>query len=222
MYSAQHAEENHDEFKEQCLSAAGSTFAFDQPPMGIHPKEFVETHFGANSMAKDLQFRKGTTTCAFVYEPKTENDLGGVVIAVDSRASAGEYISSQNVMKILHIADHLVATMAGGAADCQFWTRVVAKYCKLFELREKVPITVRAASKYMVSTLYAYRGSGLSCVSSIDSFILFSYLCCFLVQYGCWCGQAWTGSFPSRLEWHTNSVAYLLGRFGIAKCIWNH
>jgi 20S proteasome alpha/beta subunit len=24
----------------------------------------------------------------------------------------------------------MVATMAGGAADCQFWTRVVAKYCR--------------------------------------------------------------------------------------------
>lgn len=52
----------------------------------------MDTHFGPNSNAKNYQFRKGTTTLAFVYEPKTENDVGGVVIAVDSRASAGEYI----------------------------------------------------------------------------------------------------------------------------------
>lgn len=34
-------------------------------------------------------------------------------------------------MKILDIGDRMVATMAGGAADCQFWTRIVAKYCTL-------------------------------------------------------------------------------------------
>lgn len=32
-------------------------------------------------------------------------------------------------MKILDIGDRMVATMAGGAADCQFWTRMVSKYC---------------------------------------------------------------------------------------------
>ena len=32
-------------------------------------------------------------------------------------------------MKILDVGDRMVATMAGGAADCQFWTRIVAKYC---------------------------------------------------------------------------------------------
>lgn len=77
-----------------------------------------------------MHFVKGTTTLAFIYEPATEKDLGGIVIAVDSRASAGEYISSKSVMKILDIGDRMVATMAGGAADCQFWTRVVAMYCK--------------------------------------------------------------------------------------------
>lgn len=57
----------------------------------------METHFGKNSAAKNLQFRKGTTTLAFIYEPKTENDKGGIIIAVDSRASAGEYICTSCV-----------------------------------------------------------------------------------------------------------------------------
>ncbi|EJW83180.1 proteasome subunit beta type, partial [Wuchereria bancrofti] len=103
-------------------------FCFMQPPYGI-PAEFVESHFGKHSGAKNLQFLKGTTTLAFIYEPKTPADKGGIIVAVDSRASAGEYISSKSVMKILDIGDRMVATMAGGAADCQFWTRIVAKYC---------------------------------------------------------------------------------------------
>lgn len=50
----------------------------------------MKSHFGAN--AKNMQFRKGTTTLGFIYEPATPNDKGGVVVAVDSRASAGQYI----------------------------------------------------------------------------------------------------------------------------------
>lgn len=38
--------------------------------------------------------------------------------------------ASKTVQKIIPINDRMVATMAGGAADCQFWTRVVAKYCR--------------------------------------------------------------------------------------------
>ncbi|CAJ0561470.1 unnamed protein product, partial [Mesorhabditis spiculigera] len=134
----------------------------------IKAKEFVGAHFGRD--AKNLQFRKGTTTLAFVYEPATPNDKGGIIIAVDSRASAGEYISSKSVMKVLDIGDRMVATMAGGAADCQFWTRVVAKYCTLYELREKTPITVAAASKYFANALYEYKGQGLSVGSMVCGF----------------------------------------------------
>ncbi|KIH46769.1 peptidase, T1 family [Ancylostoma duodenale] len=150
-------------------------FAFPQPPLGIQAKDFVATHFGKD--AKNMQFRRGTTTLAFIYEPATANDKGGIVVAVDSRASSGEYISSKSVMKILDIGDHMVATMAGGAADCQFWTRTVAKYCKLvfeitllFELREKTQITVAAASKYFANVLYGYRGMGLSVGSMIAGY----------------------------------------------------
>ncbi|KAM3717212.1 Proteasome subunit [Dirofilaria immitis] len=144
-------------------------FCFMQSPYGT-PAEFVKSHFGKHSGAKNLQFLKGTTTLAFIYEPKTPTDKGGIIIAVDSRASAGEYISSKSVMKILDIGDRMVATMAGGAADCQFWTRIVAKYCTLYELREKTEITVAAASKYFQNVLYSYRNYGLSVGSMIAGY----------------------------------------------------
>jgi 20S proteasome alpha/beta subunit len=41
---------------------------------------------------KNMQFKKGTTTLGFIYEPATPEDKGGIVMAVDSRASSGEYI----------------------------------------------------------------------------------------------------------------------------------
>jgi len=155
-------------FKDLCIQEPDmSNFKFVQPPLGINAKEFVSTHFGANSGAKHMQFRKGTTTLAFIYEPATPNDKGGVIVAVDSRATGGEYIASKTVMKLLDIGDRMVATMAGGASDCQFWIRMVAKYCTLFELREKFNITVSATSKYFANVLYGWRGQGLSVGSMI-------------------------------------------------------
>nr|XP_024379553.1 proteasome subunit beta type-5-like [Physcomitrium patens] len=59
---------------------------------------------------------KGTTTLAFVFKH-------GVIVAADSSASMGNSISSQSVKKILEINPYLLGTMAGGAADCQFWQR---------------------------------------------------------------------------------------------------
>jgi len=134
--------------------------SFEMPPQW-DPKNFVEAHFG-NSSPGRMQFLKGTTTLAFVYKPKSGSDKGGIVVAVDSRASSGKYIATQNVMKVLEIADHLVSTMAGGAADCQFWMRVLAKQCRLFELQNKEQISVAAASKLLANMLYGYKGMGLS------------------------------------------------------------
>lgn len=88
---------------------------------------------------------------------------GGIIIAVDSRASMGSYISSQSVRKVLEITDYLLGTMAGGAADCQFWERDLGRRCRLFELRNKQRITVAAASNLLANTMYSYRNSGLSC-----------------------------------------------------------
>jgi len=130
-------------------------------PPKSDPKDFVQSHFGNDNPAR-MHFLKGTTTLAFVYKPKTAQDKGGIVVAVDSRATNGKYIATQNVMKVLEVSDHLVATMAGGAADCQFWIRVLAKQCRLFELQNKEKISVAAASKLLANLVYGYKGMGLS------------------------------------------------------------
>uniref|UniRef100_A0A7E4ZXE1 proteasome endopeptidase complex n=1 Tax=Panagrellus redivivus TaxID=6233 RepID=A0A7E4ZXE1_PANRE len=174
MFSAKHIrddEEGHEGFKALSLAEPKVTgFEFVHPPIGIDAKDFVMSHFGPGAKANNMHFVKGTTTLAFIYEPATPQDTGGIVVAVDSRASSGEYISSKSVMKILDIGDRMVATMAGGAADCQFWTRVVAMYCNLFELREKSEITVSAASKYFANQLYNYRNRGLSVGSMVAGY----------------------------------------------------
>jgi 20S proteasome subunit beta 5 len=56
-----------------------------------------------------IKIAHGTTTLAFRFQ-------GGIIVATDSRATAGNWIASQTVKKVIEINSHLLGTMAGGAA----------------------------------------------------------------------------------------------------------
>lgn len=103
-----------------------------------------------------MDFKKGTTTLGFKFQ-------GGIIIAVDSRASMGSYIGSQTVKKVIEINDRLLGTMAGGAADCSYWERHLTRMARMYELREREKISVAAASKLLANIFIQYRGYGLSC-----------------------------------------------------------
>jgi 20S proteasome subunit beta 5 len=107
-----------------------------------------------------VDMKRGTTTLGFRFK-------NGVIVAVDSRASTGQYIASATVLKILQISPWMVGTMAGGAADCQYWIRVLGQECRLWELRNKERPSVAAASKILANILYHYRHQGLSIGSMI-------------------------------------------------------
>lgn len=62
--------------------------------------------------------------------------------------------ASQSVKKVIEINPFLLGTMAGGAADCQFWERDLGRQCRLYELRNKERISVAAASKLLANTMY--------------------------------------------------------------------
>ena len=98
-----------------------------------------------------IKYKKGTTTLAFKYK-------NGICVAVDSRATGGQFIASGTVRKIIPIHKHLVGTMAGGAADCSYWERVLSLRCRLHELRNRECISVAAASKLLSNMLYGYKG----------------------------------------------------------------
>jgi len=87
---------------------------------------------------------------------------GGVIVAVDSRATSGARIASQTVKKVIEINPYLLGTMAGGAADCSYWERELGRRCRLYELRNKERISVAAASKLLANMVYSYKGMGLS------------------------------------------------------------
>ena len=117
------------------------------------PSEFSR---GLKHLAPKLaDFKHGTTTLAFEFKE-------GVIVAVDARATQGAFIASNKVRKVIEINEYLLGTMAGGAADCQFWERYLAMQCRIYELRNTEKISIAAASKILADICHSYRGYGLS------------------------------------------------------------
>ncbi|KAI9491190.1 proteasome component PRE2 [Zychaea mexicana] len=127
---------------------------FDIPDVH-NPVDFLRNVTDEDSPEYKIKIQHGTTTLAFQFQ-------GGVVVAVDSRATMGNYIASQTVKKVIEINPYLLGTLAGGAADCQYWERELGRRCRLYELRNKERISVAAASKLLANMVYSYKGMGLS------------------------------------------------------------
>ncbi|XP_033329750.1 proteasome beta5 subunit [Megalopta genalis] len=127
-------------------------------PPYINPAEtLARIAEGTDETGKHLKikFDHGTTTLGFQYQ-------GGIVLAVDSRATGGQFIGSSTMKKIVEINNYLLGTLAGGAADCVYWDRVLAKECRMYELRNRERISIAAASKLLSNIVYNYKGMGLS------------------------------------------------------------
>ncbi|XP_010947419.2 proteasome subunit beta type-8 [Camelus dromedarius] len=129
-------------------------------PRGMQPTEFFQSLGGNGGRNVQIEMAHGTTTLAFKFQH-------GVIVAVDSRASAGNYISDFMVNKVIEINPYLLGTMSGCAADCQYWERLLAKECRLYYLRNGERISVSAASKLLSNMMCQYRGMGLSMGSMI-------------------------------------------------------
>lgn len=90
------------------------------------------------------QIKKGTTTCALTC-------TDGVVLAADTRASAGFFIADRHVMKIQKVDRHLGMTIAGGVADAQNLVDVMRYNANIYRIsnREIMPVTQQQDSVLM-------------------------------------------------------------------------
>jgi len=130
-------------------------FCLAAPPFEDPVQNFQKLLEDGDKTGIKIDFDHGTTTLGFKFQ-------GGVILAVDSRATGGQFIGSQTMKKIVEINQFLLGTLAGGAADCVYWDRVLSKECRLHELRNKERISVAAASKIMANIAHSYKGMGLS------------------------------------------------------------
>jgi proteasome beta subunit len=96
------------------------------------------------------QIKKGTTTCALTCKD-------GVVLAADSRASAGLFIADRHVMKIQKVDRHLGMTMAGGVADAQNVVDIMRYNANIYRLSNKELMPVKSASRLCSNVLFNQR-----------------------------------------------------------------
>ena len=78
------------------------------------------------------------------------------------RSFPTSYLDEKTISSANSISDKMLGTMAGGAADCQYWLGYLGVECRLHELRHKRRISVAAASKILSNLVYTYKGMGLS------------------------------------------------------------
>ncbi len=90
----------------------------------------------------------GTTTVGVVCKD-------GVVLAADTRATAGHLIASKRAKKLYQISDKIAVTMAGGVGDVQALVRILRAEASLYTVREGRPITVSAVAKMASNFLHS-------------------------------------------------------------------
>jgi proteasome beta subunit len=96
------------------------------------------------------QIKKGTTTCALTCKD-------GVVLAADTRASAGLFIADRHVMKIQKVDNHLAMTIAGGVADAQNLVDTMRYNSNIYRMQNKEPIPVKSVSRLCSNILFNNR-----------------------------------------------------------------
>lgn len=126
-------------------------------------ESFLDERYEARQEVIKSFVNKGTTTLAFIFN-------GGVIMACDSRASMGQAVSDSTVRKVVPISERLMGSIAGGAADCQFWLKHLGRLCRLYELRHRERIPVAAASNMLSNIFWQYRAHGLSAGCVIAGF----------------------------------------------------
>lgn len=98
--------------------------------------------------------KSGTTTVGIVCKD-------GIVLGAERKATMGYMIASKDDLKITRIAPHIGMTQAGMVGDLQALGRYLKAETKLFEIKNKKRISVKAAASMLSNILYGGRWSFL-------------------------------------------------------------
>ncbi len=103
-------------------------------------------------MEQVKELKIGTTTVGIVYK-------GGVVLAAEKKSTLGYLVASKEEVKIVEIVPHIGMTHAGVAGDLQALTRFIKAEARLFELRNKKRVSLKATTTLLSNILYGRRMS---------------------------------------------------------------
>ena len=119
-----------------------------------------------NKYSKEIKGKEyqlhGTTTVAL----KCPYD-NCILVAVDSRASVGEYVGSRTVKKVIPIDTHTIATIAGGAADCLHWIRYISYRKAILQRQNQQELSVYNIAKLFSNIMKEKKHLGISIGSMI-------------------------------------------------------
>ena len=119
-------------------------FSIDSAMHSMHPQDNRYPEYIAE------QIKKGTTTCALTCSD-------GVVLAADTRASAGFFIADRHVMKIQKVDRHLGMTIAGGVADAQNLVDIMRYNANIYRISNRELMPVKSASRLCSNVLFNQR-----------------------------------------------------------------
>ncbi len=88
------------------------------------------------------QLATGTTTLALRAKD-------AIIVATESKATAGYLVASKNAQKLYQITDHVAATISGGVADCQY----VVEQARALGRLKQVETGKEASLKYITNVI---------------------------------------------------------------------
>jgi proteasome beta subunit len=92
----------------------------------------------------------GTTTVGLVCSD-------GVVLATDTRVTAGGFIAHKRGKKLLKIDDNIAMTISGGVADAQNVVDTLKYYANLYRIEKGRLMPVKAAAQVVSNVLFSSR-----------------------------------------------------------------
>lgn len=92
----------------------------------------------------------GTTTAGIVC-------TDGVVLATDTRVTAGGYIAHKRGKKLIQIDKHLAVTISGGVADAQNVVDSLKYYANSYRIEKGLPLPVKSAARIVSNILFGSR-----------------------------------------------------------------
>jgi len=93
---------------------------------------------------------KGTTTIAIVCRD-------GIVLATDTRATAGFFVAHKYAKKVFPLDDHLAMTIAGTVADAQTVLDILKANARLYKLDKGRPMPVGSVARLAANILFGSR-----------------------------------------------------------------
>lgn len=111
-------------------------------------------------MSKRFDEAQGKPLGSAVYHGTTTVGLtcsDGVVLATDTRVTAGGFIAHKRGKKLLKIDENIAMTISGGVADAQNVVDTLKYYVNLYRIERGRPMPVKSAAQVVSNVLFSSR-----------------------------------------------------------------